>query len=102
MIIAKEADTDTLRHEIRLALFVVDTYVHRITGQTPVLTAGTNGDHMRGSRHYKSAAIDVDWKPWGERPESVDKVARFVRMALGSDYDVVIHSSHLHVEWDPK
>lgn len=102
MIIGKDAKTATLRPEIRLALFVVDTYVYRITGQHPVLTCGTNGKHMVGSRHYKASAIDVDWKPWGQAPESIATVAAACRMALGSDYDVITHSSHLHVEWDPK
>lgn len=102
MIIGRDAETDTLRSEIRLALFVVDTYVNRITGQNPVLTCGTNGTHMTGSRHYKSAAIDADWKPWGEPPENIATVAAACRLALGSDYDVIVHASHLHVEWDPK
>ena len=65
MIIGKDAETATLRPEIRLALFVVDTYVYRITGQNPVLTCGTNGKHMKGSRHYKASAIDVELEALG-------------------------------------
>jgi hypothetical protein len=92
----------SLRNEISIAVLVVDVYVRMLTTKIPVLTAGADGKHMKGSRHYKQSAIDVDWEPWGKPPENIEEVASAVRTALGRDYDVVEHETHLHVEWDPK
>jgi len=32
----------------------------------------------------------------------LNKLAIRLRGVLGKDYDVVVHSTHIHVEYDPK
>ena len=73
------------------------------------ITAGADGSHMEGSKHYKNQAIDM--RIWftdarGEREDLPDDVIQNIagdlRKLLGPDYQTVIHEgSHIHLEWDP-
>jgi len=73
------------------------------------ITAGADGTHMQGSKHYKDQAIDMRF--WftndrGERQDlsgsTVENIAKDLRRLLGSDYQTVVHEfSHVHLEWDP-
>ncbi len=63
-----------------------------------VITSVTEGRHKIGSRHYEGMAFD--FRRW-----SIQDVTRFVealRFHLGRHYDVVVESTHVHVEYDPK
>jgi hypothetical protein len=55
---------------------------------------------MVGSKHYDGKAFD--FRTWGlsskQQQEFCDRCAE----ALGDEFDVVLESDHLHVEWDPK
>jgi len=65
-----------------------------------VITSGNDGKHMDTSLHYKGLALD--FRTWHIKPDSLVKMAADVRAKLGLDYDVVIETDHLHVEFDPK
>jgi len=69
-------------------------------GQELVITAGLDGAHSAGSLHYYGLAIDLRSRYFtkDEKEEAAEKL----RAALGSDYDVVVHKSHIHVEYDPE
>ena len=64
-----------------------------------VVTSGTDGTHMAGSLHYLGLAFDMRhwWWDDAERKTIRDELAE----ALGADYDVVLESSHFHIEYDP-
>lgn len=70
--------------------------------EDPVITAGCDGQHMKGSLHYRYRAIDI-------RTHNLkDKQAFFLALKsnLGPDYDVVFEShnlpiEHIHAEYDP-
>jgi len=68
-------------------------------GAELVITSALDGKHMDGSLHYKGLAIDVRSRDVSGREPSI---ARDLRAALGSDYDVVIEPDHFHIEYDPK
>lgn len=71
-------------------------------GITPTITEGyaTEG-HMAGSRHYSGDALDL--RIWESNAAGVTvTIADELRYFLGPDYDVVIESDHIHVEYDPK
>jgi len=63
------------------------------------LTSGTEGKHGRHSHHYKGCAIDT----------GIRKLQRaFCRIldaelevALGSEFQVILESNHIHIEYDP-
>jgi hypothetical protein len=57
------------------------------------ITSIRDGNHMPGSLHYDGNAFDVS-KGWFSK-KSLKKV-------LGKDFDVVEHSTHFHIEYDPK
>ena len=70
-----------------------------------VWTAGTeefdkNGEqiHMTGSRHPLGYAVDVRSR---EIPDGVwTKFLSDLKDILGCEFDVVVHSSHIHVEFN--
>lgn len=65
-----------------------------------VITALLDGEHMVGSLHYKGLAFDMRTKHLLKPDRAV--VAARLRVALGPEYDVVLHKTHIHVEYDPK
>jgi len=88
-----------LRPETMLGITVVfATYQH--FGYQCVLTSVCDGRHSAGSLHYQGAAFDV--RIWTVPPDRRQEVAGACREALGADFDVVLESDHLHVEYQPK
>ena len=88
-----------LQIEMRQALIIADA-VWRHHGQELVVTAALDGAHSAGSLHYYGYALDLRTRYFGKEQAKV--VASGLREGLGSDYDVVFHQSHIHVEYDPK
>jgi len=82
---------------------MVETHtVFRNNGQDNlIVTALRDGKHKVGSKHYQGRAFDC-------RTRNVDdadvllRIVKEVRATLGSDFDVILHKTHLHVEYDPK
>ncbi len=66
-----------------------------------VVTAGTNGEHMPGSLHYAGQAADFRTRHITSR-DDLNKLVTRIRKALGPEYDVVVHDTHLHIEYQPK
>jgi hypothetical protein len=70
-----------------------------------VITAGNDGQHMVGSKHYTGDALDVRTKHLSIVEK--ESLREMVRHRLGSNYDVILESvgaenEHLHVEFDQK
>lgn len=67
---------------------------------TCTITSGSDGQHMEGSLHAHGDALDY------RTNELTDSQAQFLltncKSALGENFDVVLESDHLHVEYDPK
>ncbi len=64
-----------------------------------VITSARDGQHKSNSLHYQGKAIDLrisDMPPGRERD-----VVRELQRALGSDFDIVLESDHIHLEYDP-
>lgn len=69
-------------------------------GQELIITCGMEGCHSAGSLHYYGYAFDMRSRFWGK--EEIQEVAQEIRTALGKDYDVVVESDHIHIEYDPQ
>lgn len=69
-------------------------------GQVCAVTSGLEGTHKARSKHYTGAALDLRTHYFG--PDAIQRVATRLRDILGSDYDVVVEATHIHVEYDPK
>ena len=76
------------------------TIVASIFGGMCTITSGSDGTHMTGSLHSKGNAID--YRTSHLTSEQRSKVAAACKEALGENFDVVLESDHLHVEYDPK
>ena len=87
-------------YEIETAMDVADALSKAIAKKEMVVTAGFDGKHMPGSKHYEGNAFDMRSRIYTDHElrELVDNL----RENLGSDYDVVDEVSHIHVEYDPK
>lgn len=68
------------------------------------VTSGNDGRHMNGSFHYRDRAVDFRTGHHWQNPlltqAEAEEVAAAMRQRLGQDYDVVLESDHLHVEFD--
>lgn len=87
-------------HGIRSALVlavVIADQVYEKLGHELVVTSVIDGTHSRTSLHYVGAAVDL-------RLPGEDGIAARNRIArrLGQDFDVVLESNHIHIEWQPK
>ncbi len=63
------------------------------------ITGGLEGTHSAGSLHYYGYALDLRTRYWLKKKKKL-AVAKELREALGPDYDVVIHSTHIHAEYN--
>lgn len=86
--------------EIEIAMDVADALSKAIAKKEIVITAGFDGRHMAGSKHYEGNAFDMRSRFYTDR-ELVTLLAN-LRENLGPDYDVVDEVSHIHIEYDPK
>lgn len=82
--------------EIVLALLIADG-VYQDHGEVLTVTSLLDGKHMRASLHYVGSAGDLRLPVQG-----VDPIVLALRSALGENYDVVLESDHIHIEYQPK
>ena len=85
---------------MRLALIAADQ-IWREYGYELVVTEATGGEHSASSLHYYGYAVDIRAsEKWGYEQSHIGEMVKKLKQALGSDYNVVIHSSHVHCEYD--
>lgn len=85
-----------IQPEIVLALLIADG-VHQRHGEVLTVTSLLDGKHMRASLHYVGSAADLELPQHGVAHMVFDLSA-----SLGENYDVVLESDHIHVEYQPK
>lgn len=86
-----------IQPQIVLAILIAESCFQ---GQTMTVTSVT--DHAVGrsksSRHKSGLAFDLRTY----NLQSPELTAESIRDSLGNEFDVVLESDHIHVEWDPK
>lgn len=78
----------------------VAAQVYAEYGHTLTITSITDGKHSTHSLHYVGLAFDCrvwDFPSLTEKRELCGKL----RGALGDEFDVVLESTHIHIEFDP-
>ena len=70
------------------------------------ITSGTDGKHMKGSRHYTVEAIDIRSKNFPSKRAKQEFIAA-VLLRLGPGYEMFLEQEgksqeHFHLEWDPR
>ena len=95
-----------LRTEILFGATIADGVYRDTMGQGVTITSGVEGNHSYSSLHYIACAIDIRTR-FDDRSEqwssSVKKhLVQELKSRLGADFDVVMHSTHIHIEYQPK
>ena len=72
-------------------------------GLPMTITSARSGKHSNHSHHFKGLAIDIrTWDLTGLAGNpSVEQMCSQLRNSLGSKYQVIQESDHIHIEFDP-
>lgn len=81
------------------ALPVIDK-VYNEYKEIAVITSAKDGHHMKNSKHYSGNAVDLRTRFWDKKTQI--KVVALLQNTLGNNYDVVLESTHIHLEYDPE
>ena len=83
-----------------VAILTAHRIMERMGVSVLVVTSLRDGEHMAGSKHYDGDAFDL--RIWAlNKLQAADYTAQ-LSVDLGDDYDVILHETHIHVEYDPK
>ena len=63
-----------------------------------VITSGSDSKHGPNSLHYVGKALDL--RTNNLPPQAVQSIVDRLKEALGSQFDVVLESDHIHIEFD--
>ena len=97
--------------QIVIALQITESLWKENWPNVPVtVTCGTDGKHGQGSRHYFGNAVDIrtrdlphnEDEETGNNSEAAKHARQLLGQRLGNEFDVVLESDHIHIEWDPK
>lgn len=97
-LLDNSVNLDGLQLPMVLAIWWVAQVYRKQGMESLTITSARDGEHMKGSLHYCGAA--VDFRIWGlpDPKAAADELKR----QLDKEFDVVLESTHLHVEFDPK
>ncbi len=89
-----------MRPEILLGAVAAERVFEK-AGFECTITSCVDGQHMAGSLHAKGAAIDLRTR---HVPHAIElrQIVDRIKECLGAEYDVVVETDHLHIEYDPK
>lgn len=88
-----------MRPELLLALFVAER-VYATHNYNLTVTSVCDGKHSRTSLHYCGCAADLRIRDID--PSNHKLIVDEMQAALGADFDVILESDHIHVEFQPK
>jgi hypothetical protein len=89
-----------VKPEIMLAIIVAER-AYQSHGYELVITSLTDGKHSRTSLHYAGCAVDLRTRNLAN-DQVVQTIANEIREGLNDEFDVVVESTHIHIEWQPK
>ncbi len=96
MLIKAGVDISRLERNTRLGLNKIAS-VLATHGEEPTITSTYEGNHSAGSLHYANQAFDI-----GMPDKNTVPLIKEFETVLGADFDVVLHSTHIHIEYDPE
>lgn len=74
--------------------------VYQENGYECVITSMSDGTHSNRSLHYFGDAVDLRIR--NVPKNQWENLTNLLKEALGSEFDVVLESNHIHVEYDPR
>ncbi len=93
-------DIQLLVPQCAFAMQVANAVYSEIGIDDCTVTSGREGKHMAGSKHYLGQAFDLRIRVMTTR--QAVQARDMLRVRLGKDFDVVLESKHIHVEYDVK
>ena len=67
------------------------------------ITSANDSKHMDGSLHYANKALDLRiFNVTGPNRQMAEQWVRKMELVLGEDYDVILETDHVHIEYDKK
>lgn len=82
-----------------LAISIAAGVYEYFSQESMTVTSLCEGHHKRGSAHYSGRAFDL--RIWGLE-EDIENIVKCLKHDLGDEFDVILESDHIHVEYDPK
>lgn len=97
-----KANVELTRFDIRILLAIQLAYsVYDRYGFDCIVTSISDGVHSAGSLHYTGHAVDLRIKHLPSRAIA-EIIYEDISAHLTKDYDCVLESDHIHIEYDPK
>lgn len=93
-----------LKPQILLAIYVSEQVYLAYNVPEMWLTSVDDSTHGSNSLHYSGNAIDIRTRniPGGYTGEKAKLIHAAIKARLGKEFDVVLESNHIHIEYDPK
>lgn len=85
--------------QIGIAIAIADQ-VYSEYGKELVVTSVTDGEHKKGSLHPLGLACDLRTRYFTD--DELAHIERDLRLRLTHEYDIVVESDHIHIEFDLK
>ena len=95
MLIKAGVDISRLKPEIRKKLTEIAMILYATEERELIVTSTCEGSHAEGSLHYANLAIDIRQK------RKSNLAFNEIKRQLGKDYNVVLKTDHIHIEYDP-
>ena len=92
-------DVFGIRPELVIAVMVAER-IWSGYGIGLTLTSARDGRHSETSLHYAGAA--VDFRIHGMSSDALAEAVRALKESLGRDFDVILETDHVHVEYQPR
>lgn len=97
--IKKGVSISGMRPEILLAVNIAHA-IYLFFDFSLTITSHMDGKHSTGSLHYVGLAVDIRTRHIPK--ETIPKIVTKLKASLGLEYDVILHSTHIHIEFQPK
>jgi len=99
MLKSDDVELKDLAPQLALALIMANE-VYDEYGIDMVVTSANDSNHSGTSLHYSGQAVDLRTRTAnsGDRQDIRDKV----KAKLNVDFDVILESDHIHLEYQPK
>ena len=65
-----------------------------------IITSARDGEHKPGSKHFSGEAIDIRINDLPR--DKINVLYGFIKNSMEKDFDIVLESDHIHIEYDPK
>jgi len=85
--------------ELILGLFVANE-VYALYGVNMTVTSLLDSKHSRTSLHYSGNGADLRTRDLKAKADA-DKIAKEIKLRLGIHFDVIVESTHMHMEYQP-